>query len=576
MSHDSLRNASGCTAKASMNRRLTILVCASYLLTSAIRSADAQDGAFFTEVTEEVGLDFEHDPGTEGNYWAPEIMGSGGAFFDFDDDGDLDIYLIQGGPLPESKNMKRLPNRLFRQGNDGSFEDATKTSGLGDTGYGTGVAIGDIDNDGLVDVYVANYGPDALYHNEGGGKFANVTKRAGISDNAWSVSVAFCDYDADGFLDVYVTRYVQHDATKKCVSRSGAADFCSAQSFDYESDTLYHNDGDGTFTDVSEKTGIAQVRAPGLGVLCQDFTRDGLLDFYVANDGEANQLWENAGDGTFSDQAIIMGAALNSFGRPEASMGVALGDVDGDADFDMFMTHLVNQTNTLYLNDGTWGFEDVTSARGLGASSLEYTGFGTAFVDLDLDGDLDLAVVNGRVDQNPPHPNAQLGDYWNLYAEPNFLLENDGSGKFTDISDKGGRFTSVVEVSRGLVLGDVDRDGDIDFLVSNTAGRARLFRNDTPRKGRFLMVRTYDPARKRDAHGAVVTVSAGGESYVRIADPAYSYLSSNEPKAHFGIPGATRADSIRVRWPDGSEEVYPGVELDQAITLEKGEGRKAN
>lgn len=557
-----------------MKQRLALLVCASYLSTPAIPNADAQDSAFFTEVTEEVGLDFEQDPGTEGYYWAPEVMGSGGAFFDFDGDGDLDIYLLQGGPLPESKSTKRLSNKLFRQNDDGSFEDVTESSGLGNTGYGTGVAIGDVNNDGLVDVYLGNYGPDALYRNKGNGTFEDVTMASGIADNAWTASVTFCDYDADGFLDLYVSRYVKHDATKKCISRSGARDYCSAQSFDYEGDTLYRNDGDGTFTDVSTKTGIATVEAPGLGVLCQDLTGDGLLDFYVANDGEANQLWENAGDGTFRDQAIIMGAALNAFGRPEASMGVAVGDVDGDGDFDLFMTHLINQTNTLYLNDGTWGFEDVTSARGLGASSLEYTGFGTAFVDLDLDGDLDLAVVNGRVDQNPPNPDAKLSDYWNLYAEPNFLLENDGSGKFTEVSEKGGRFTSLVEVSRGLVLGDIDRDGDFDFLVTNLAGRARLFRNDAPRKGRYLMVRAYDPALERDAHGAVVTVSASGKTYVRIADSGYSYLSANEPRAHFGIPGTSRADSIRVRWPDGSEEVFPGVELDQAVTLEKGKGRK--
>ena len=555
-----------------MNRRRALLVCTACLWTFA---ANAQDGAYFTEVTDDVGLDFEHDPGTEGNYWAPEVMGSGGAFFDFDGDGNLDIYLIQGGSLPESKKSKRVPNRMFRQNSDGSFEDATASSGLGNTGYGTGVAIGDIDNDGLVDVYVGNYGPDALYRNKGNGTFEDVTKAAGIADNAWTASSAFCDYDADGFLDLYVSRYVQHDATKKCVSNSGTPDYCSPQSFDYTSDTLYRNNGDGTFTDVSQKAGIAAVKAPGLGVLCQDFNGDGSLDFYVANDGEANQLWENVGDGTFADQAIIMGAALNSFGRPEASMGVALGDVDGDGDFDMFMTHLVNQTNTLYLNDGTWGFEDVTSARGLGASSIEYTGFGTAFVDLDHDGDLDLAIVNGRVDQNPPHANAKLGDYWNLYAEPNFLMENDGNGKFTDISNQGGRFTSVVEISRGLVLGDIDGDGDFDFLVSNTAGRARLFRNDAPRKGRYLMVRAYDPALKRNAHGVVVTVSANGKSYTRTADPAFSYLVSNEPKAHFGIPGAERSDSIRVRWPDGSEEVFPGVDLDQAVTVEKGNGHKA-
>ncbi len=558
-----------------MARQLTLLTWLGCTLLLCARGADAQDGSYFADITVEAGIDFDHDPGVEGFYWAPEVMGSGGAFLDFDGDGDLDIYLLQGGYLPESKNKNEKPNQLFRQNQNGSFEDVTATSGLGNTGYGTGVAVGDIDNDGLVDVYVANYGPDALFRNQGGGKFADITASAGIVDNAWSASVGFCDYDADGFLDVYVSRYLINDSTKKCVSDSGAMDYCSPQSFNrHHPDTLYHNDGDATFTDVSEQSGIASVGAPGLGVLCHDFTGDGLMDFYVANDGEANRLWENMGNGKFEDQAVLMGAALNSFGRPEASMGVTLGDVDGDGDFDMFMTHLIDETNTLYLNDGTWGFEDVTSARGLGASSLKFTGFGTSFIDLDVDGDVDLAVVNGRVDQGTPLPGANVGEFWNMYAEPNFLYDNDGRGKFTDISPKGGRFTALVEASRGLVLGDIDRDGDFDFLVTNSGSAARLYRNDAPRKGGFLMVTTYDPARERVAHGAVITVNAGGKSYVRVSDPAYSYLSSNEPKAHFGFPGGATVESIRIRWPDGSDELFPGVGPNQSITLEKGKGRK--
>jgi len=529
--------------------------------------------AYFRDVTAEVGIDFVHDPGTEGKYWAPEVMGSGGAFVDYDNDGDLDVYLIQGGPLPESSTTDRLPNRLFRQNADGRFEDVTEASGLGDLGYGTGVAVGDVDNDGDVDVYVANYGPDALYRNDGNGTFTDVTEPAGIRDDTWSASAAFCDYDADGFLDLYVTRYVVHEATKACVTGDGATDYCSPQSFSYERDTLYHNDGAGGFTDVSKSSGIDTVAAPGLGILCADFTGDRKLDFYIANDGEANQLWENLGDGTFEDQAFLMGAALNSMGRPEASMGIALGDADGDGDQDLFMTHLVNQTNTLYLNDGAFGFEDVSAARGLGAPSLKYTGFGTAFVDVEHDGSLDIAIVNGRVDKNPPHPDARLSDYWNLYAEPNFLLHNDGTGKFVDISDKAGAFAAQVEISRGLVMGDIDRDGDLDLMVTNSAGPARLFMNEAPKLGHWLIVRARDVAKQRDAHGAVITVSASGRRFVRSADPCFSYLSSSEPDAHFGIPGAARYEAIHVLWPDGSEEVFPGGELNRRITLDKGAGK---
>jgi hypothetical protein len=533
----------------------------------------AQDKPLFAEITERVGLEFVHDPGTEGKYWAPEVMGSGGAFLDYDGDGDLDIYLVQAGPLPESANKKRLPDQLFRQNPDGTFTDVTASSGLGDPGYGTGVAVGDIDNDGRVDLYVGNYGPDTLYHNQGNGRFTDITARAAISGSAWTASAAFCDYDSDGFLDLYVTHYVKFDPAKACVKADGAPDYCSPQSFSYESDVLYHNNGNGTFTDVSRQAGILRVQAPGLGVICSDFTGDGKLDFYVANDGEANQIWVNQGNGKFVDEAFLMGAALSGMGRPQASMGITLGDADGDADLDLFMTHLINDYNTLYLNDGKLGFEDRSTNAGLAAPSMSWTGFGTAFVDVDHDGDLDLPVVNGRVDRNPPVAGARMSAYWNHYAEPNHLYLNDGKGHFTEVSKATGSYGTDIELSRGLVVGDVDRDGDLDFLVTNTAGPARLYRNDAKKVGSWLLVRAYEPARKRDAHAAVVTLFAGGKKYVRVADPGFSYLSSNEPRAHFGIAGATRADRILVRWPDGAEEAFPGVALNQSVVVNRGQGK---
>jgi hypothetical protein len=541
------------------------------LLGAAIEPLSAQQAPLFTEITQKVKLDFVHRAGEEGKFALPEIMGGGAAFLDFDNDGDLDIYLVQSGPLPESKRKDRPPNRLFRQEPNGTFTDVTAEAGLGDTGYGTGVAVGDIDNDGFVDVYVGNYGPDALYRNKGNGRFENITAAAGISERQWTSSVAFCDYDLDGHLDIYVVHYVKNDAAKSCVRKDGAPDYCSPQAYSYEADTLYHNDGGGRFTDASQRSGIGRTQAPGLGVVCADFTGDGLPDFYVANDGEANQLWENQGNGTFVDRAILMGAAFDGFGRPEASMGVALGDIDGDADLDLFMTHLPNQGNTLYLNDGKTGFEDMSSARGVEAPSLKHTGFGTAFLDVDHDGDLDLIGVNGRVAWAAPLPGASAGEYWNPFAEPNFLLENDGRGKFREITDRSGAFGKQVEVSRALALGDVDADGDLDVLITNTGGPARLFRNDAAKKGRWLMVRALEG--KRDAHGAMVTVTAGGKSYLRLADPAYSYFSSNDPRAHFGIPDASRADAIVVRWPGGVEESFAGGALDRVVVLRKGQGR---
>jgi enediyne biosynthesis protein E4 len=529
----------------------------------------------YTDVAREVGIDFVHDPGAEGKHMAPEVMGSGSAFFDYDNDGDLDIYLVQAGPLPES-GKARPPDRLYRQESGGKFTDATAESGVGDTGYGTGVAVGDIDNDGFVDLYVGNYGPDSLYRNLGNGKFENVTARAGISGSFWTASAVFCDYDADGFLDLYVTHYVKFDPTKVCVKGDGAPDYCSPQSLPYETDRLYHNRGNGTFTDVSRAAGISAARLPGLGVLCADFTGDGLLDFYVANDGEANNLWVNLGKGKFEDQAFLMGAAVSAMGRPQASMGVALGDIDSDSDLDLFMTHLINDYNTLYVNDGRFGFEDRSAAAGLVAPSLPFTGFGTAFVDYEHDGDLDIVVVNGAVDRHKPYPGARMSEHWNRYAEPKHLYQNDGTGRFQEISKDVGPFATDVDLSRGLSVGDVDGDGDLDLLVNDTAGPARLYRNDARKQGGYLLVRAWDESRKRDAHGAVVTVTASGKAYVRVADPAFSYLSSNDPRAHFGIPGATRAEGIRVRWPDGTEEAFPGVALNQSIVLKKSQGKPSS
>jgi hypothetical protein len=538
------------------------------------RSAAAQSPAVFTEITRQAGIDFVHDPGTEGKLMAPEVMGSGGAFLDYDNDGDLDVYLVQAGPLPET-GKPRPPDRMYRQNPGGTFTDVTAETGVGDTGYGTGVAVGDIDNDGFVDLYVGNYGPDSLYRNLGNGRFENITARAGISGSAWSASAAFCDYDNDGFLDLYVTHYVKFDPAKVCVKGDGAPDYCSPQSLPYESDVLYHNNGNSTFSDVSRTAGITSVRLPGLGVVCSDFTDDGLMDFYVANDGEANNLWVNLGQGKFEDQAFLMGAALSALGRPQASMGVALGDVDSDSDLDLFMTHLVNDYNTLYINDGKLGFEDRTAAAKLVTPALPYTGFGTAFVDYEHDGDLDIVVVNGAVDRHAPFPGAKMSAYWNRYAEPKHLYQNDGKARFTEIGKEKGPFFGDIDLSRGLIVGDVDRDGDLDVLVTSTAGPARLYRNDVQKVGSWLRVRAWDERRKRDAHGAVVTVFAGGKSYVRVADPAHSYLSSSDPAAHFGIPGAARAESILVLWPGGVRESFPGVALNQSIVLKKGQGKPA-
>ena len=503
----------------------------------------------FTEVTGASGVRFHHRPGDLSGFPLPAIMGAGVALFDADGDSDLDIYLIQSGPLPQHRGGVRpggLPtNRLFTQQPDGSFLDATAGSGLGDPGYGSGVAVGDADGDGDPDVFVANYGEDALYLGQGG-RYRRVEPE--VFGVRWSSSAAFCDYDGDSDLDLYVGGYLVNDPGKECVSASGEPDFCSPQSLPGERDALYRNLGGGVFEDVSGEAGILEERRPALGVLCHDFTGDGRPDFYAANDGEPNLLWEQGPDGSFTDAALFLGVALNSQGRSEASMGVLLGDVDGDADLDLFMTHLRAQTNTLYRNQGN-GFLDDTAASGLAVPSLRWTGFGTRFLDLEHDGDLDLVLVNGAVArEGGVPPSGGLG----AYAEPAQAFLGDGIGRFETLRIEG--FTTLSSVGRGLATGDWDRDGDLDLVVTSVGGPARLFENRSAKRGGYLIVEPREFSRA--SPGAVVTVELDDRSLVRPLNPEAGYLTSSEPVVHFGIPDGAAITGLRVRWPDGTEQTF--------------------
>jgi hypothetical protein len=523
----------------------------------------------FTDITKQSGLNFVHEPGVDGSYFMPESMGSGGAFFDYDQDGDLDIYLINGAWHGDSRKSEIPKSRLYRQEANHTFTDVTEKSGLDNTGYGMGIAVADIDNDGDLDVYITNYGPDALFQNNGNGTFTNITKQAGIANATWGTSAIFFDYDRDGFLDLYVANYLAYDPAIVCMDRAGRPDYCGPKGFVGIPDVLYHNNGDGTFTDVSGKSGISKIAYRGLGVVSFDFNSDSYPDIYVANDEEPKNFWINQGDGTFIDQALALGAAVNESGQPEAGMGVTFGDVDGDQDFDLFITHLREEKNTFYRNLGKEGFQDESWASGLAGVSVPFTGFGTGFFDYDNDGDLDLAVVNGRVTRGPLLTTRRPPQYWDDYAEPNLLFENDGGGKFHDASKDAGSFTSTIENSRGLAFGDVDNDGDIDLLVNNEGGPARLYRNDSPKKGHWLLIRVIDPKLKRDAIGAEVRVTCQGKKLLRSVSPDYSYLNSNDPRVHFGLGSATSVDAITVRWPDGSEQSFPGMKADQLLTLQK-------
>jgi hypothetical protein len=529
--------------------------------------------SWFADVTDEVGLDFVHEAGPVGDYFMPQIMGSGAAFLDFDNDGLLDIYLLHNAG-PESG----ATNRLYRQTPDHRFVDVSKGSGLDVAGFGMGVAVGDVNNDGWVDVAITEFGRTRLFLNRGDGTFREITAEAGLDNPLWGTSLSFVDFDRDGWLDLVVVNYVDYDPAHACTV-AGRRDYCHPRQFGPQVTRLYRNvsspDGKSVhFKDVSLSSGIGRVAGPGLGVVCTDFDGDGWPDIFVANDTQANRLWINQKDGTFLDDAVVRGVAYNAMGHAEAGMGVALGDVDGDGLFDLFVTHLTEETHTLWRQGPRGQFRDQTAFARLAAPRWRGTGFGTAMGDFDHDGALDIAVVNGRVARSGGAPEPARATFWQAYAERNQLFTNDGTGRFVDVSPANLAFAGTSAVARGLAIGDYDNDGALDLLVTTVAGRARLYRNIAPDRGHWLIVRAVDPARRRDAYGAVVMVEAAGRRWVRQVNAGNSYLSSSDPRAHFGLGAAASVDRITVTWPDGTIEEFPGQTGDRAITLRKGDGRR--
>jgi hypothetical protein len=573
--------------------RVAILLCLAALPSAgrlfgaafpAVSAAQTRpEPAPFVDATAESGLDFVHTNGATGDLLLPEVIGAGGALFDYDNDGDLDLFAVQGSALrPDQRaGAASAPrSRLYRndlpagRSRRPRFTDVTERSGIAVTGYGMGAATGDIDNDGWIDLYVTALGPNRMLRNNRDGTFSDVTARTGTDDARWSTSAAFFDFDRDGWLDLFVVNYVQFapDLKRACFSAGSAPDYCNPAVYAPAPDRLFRNNRDGTFSDVTTRARVGAAAGRGLGVIAADVNDDGWTDLYVANDGDANQLWINQrGSGAFTDDALLTGVAVNRMGQPQGSMGVDVGDYDADGDDDLFVTNLDNEANTLYRNVGKGLFEDRTVEAGL--FKLGFTGFGTRFLDYDNDGWLDLVVVNGAV----RHVSAQIqkGDPYPL-RQRNQLFRNDRGRRFVDVSESAGPAFAPLNVARGLATGDVDNDGDVDLVVFNNSGPARLLVNEVGGRSHWLGVRVVDSRYRRDAlHARVTLVRGKTRDVVRRVQADGSYCTAGDPRVLFGLGTEAGTQTVRVHWPGGGAEEFRGLAADRYWILEPGQAPRS-
>jgi hypothetical protein len=561
---------------------------------TASRAADQEP--WFIDVTVETGLDFTHVNGMTGEFYYPEIIAPGVALFDYDNDADLDVFLVQGQSLGPGKVSTTPRSRLYRNDltvePDGTrivrFAHVTDKSGIRTTAYGMGASVGDYDNDGWVDLYVTSLGRNQLYRNQGDGAFREVAEHAGVDDSGWSVSAAFVDFDRDGWLDLFVGHYLnwERDASPPCFGASGKRVYCAPQAYFAQQSRLYHNNRNGTFTDVSAAAGIATQFGPALGISTADFNADGWIDIYIANDGHQNQLWINQRNGTFTDTGLLSGAAFSEYGKAKAGMGVDAGDFDNDGDEDVFVTNLTGEGHDLYVNDGSGTFETRSAVSGLAYTTLPYTGFGTAWLDVDNDGWLDLMTVNGTVQRidalvrsNDPNPLRQRKQ----------IFHNLGNGRFAEVTSQAGPVFERLDVGRGAAFGDIDNDGDTDLVVGNNNGGAQVLFNAIGGRNHWLGIRLVGRQERaagspRPVPGSVATKWAGRDmlgarvAILRDGQPTRwrrvradgSYASANDSRVLVGLGTTTEAPRVRVLWPDGRTEEWSDVPIDRYTTLVEG------
>ena len=531
-----------------------------------------QDAPVRFNTASEIGINFTHQNGATAEKYMPETMGGGGIFFDYDNDGWLDVFLVNGGSFANKQVAASARHRLYRNNGRGAFSETTAASGIQNSAFGMGACSADYDNDGWADLYITSVGANQLYRNTGRGAFVDVTVKAGAPAGYWSTSCAFADIDNDGDVDLYVANYVDFSVSnnKNC-GLSGLSEsiraYCHPNVYKGEPDVLLRNNGDGTFTDVSRAAGIDKSNGNGLGVVFGDYDGDGWTDIFVANDSTPNLLLHNNGTGKFEDAGVLAGVAFGANGKALAGMGTDMGDIDGDGLLDIFVTNLDQQAHSLFRNLGKGLFQDVTFQSGVGKATLPFVGFGAAFVDFDNDMDLDLTVANGDVLDN-----IRLMRDTSSYEQVNLLLQNNGDGRFKDVAPTAGPGFSLRKPSRALAIGDVDNDGDMDILVVNVGQTADLLLNDGGNRGNALLVRTVGSRSNRDGIGARLKLTSASRVLSRYVKAGSSYLAQNDLRVHFGLGSARIAERLEILWPSGAVEVLDNIEANQIVTVSEGKG----